>query len=148
VSQTFLKLFVDPIALRELMPLVARGADVRIYQSDKKQALHLKSYIFVKTASDQTSSEIIDGCAFIGSNNISRSALTNAHEWCFRHDFLPPKTSREAVEFEHIGSNFSIIFAHPLVKPGLKSEYLNGLTFINHDTVAHATTYYIRYYNN
>jgi transposase InsO family protein len=30
----------------------------------------------------------------------------------------------------------------------LKSEYLNGLSFINHDSVIHAVTYYIRYYNN
>lgn len=30
----------------------------------------------------------------------------------------------------------------------LKSEYLNGLTFINHNSVVHAATYYIRYYNN
>lgn len=30
----------------------------------------------------------------------------------------------------------------------LKSEYLNGLSFINHDAVIHATVFYIRYYNN
>ena len=30
----------------------------------------------------------------------------------------------------------------------LKSEYLNGLSFINHDSVVSAVTYYIRYYNN
>lgn len=115
----------DPIALRELMPLVERGADIRIYQSDNKQAFHMKSYIFVKTANDQISSEIIDGCAFVGSNNISKSALTNAHEWCFRHDYLSPKTSREALEFEHIRSHFSIIFAHPLVN-SLTNEWISS----------------------
>ena len=30
----------------------------------------------------------------------------------------------------------------------LKSEYLNGLTFINHRAVTDAVTFYIRYYNN
>ena len=30
----------------------------------------------------------------------------------------------------------------------LKSEYLNGLTFINHQSVVSATAHYIRYYNN
>jgi putative transposase len=30
----------------------------------------------------------------------------------------------------------------------LKSEYLNGLSFINHGSVVDAVTYYIRYYNN
>jgi putative transposase len=30
----------------------------------------------------------------------------------------------------------------------LKSEYLNGLSFINHQTVISAVDHYIRYYNN
>ena len=30
----------------------------------------------------------------------------------------------------------------------LKSEYLNGLSFINYDAVIHAPVFYIRYYNN
>ena len=30
----------------------------------------------------------------------------------------------------------------------LKSEYLNGLTFINHSSVVDAVTFYVRYYNN
>ena len=30
----------------------------------------------------------------------------------------------------------------------LKSEYLNGLTFLNHNSVIRAATFYIRYYNN
>ena len=115
----------DPIALRELMPLVERGADIRIYQNDHKQSFHMKSYIFVKTANQEISSEIIDGCAFIGSNNISKSALTNAHEWCFRHDYLPPNTSQEALEFLHIRSQFSIIFQHLLVKP-LTNEWISS----------------------
>jgi len=105
----------DPVALRELMPLLERGADIRIYQSDNQQSFHMKSYIFVKTDKEK-GSELLDGCAFIGSNNISKSALTNAHEWCFRHDYLPPKTSREALEFNYIRSAFEQIFAHPLVQ--------------------------------
>ena len=101
----------DPVALRELIPLVERGADIRIYQSDK-QSFHLKSYIFVKTKSG----DIVDGCAFIGSNNISKSALTNAHEWSFRHDYQPPSSSREAREFNYIRSAFQEIFNHKLVQ--------------------------------
>jgi len=121
----------DPVALRELMPLLERGADIRIYQSDNKQAFHMKSYIFVKTFAEEKEggkfSELLDGCAFIGSNNISKSALTNAHEWCFRHDYLPPKTSRAALEFNYIRSAFDEIFAHPLVHKldnGWISDYL------------------------
>jgi len=30
----------------------------------------------------------------------------------------------------------------------LKSEYLNGLSFINHQAIVSAVEYYIRYYNN
>ena len=30
----------------------------------------------------------------------------------------------------------------------LKREYLNGLTFLNHNSVIRAATFYIRYYNN
>ncbi len=37
-----------PNALRELMVLVDRGADVRIYQTQSNQSFHMKSYIFVK----------------------------------------------------------------------------------------------------
>jgi superfamily II DNA or RNA helicase/HKD family nuclease/phage repressor protein C with HTH and peptisase S24 domain len=105
----------DPVALRELMSLPERGADIRIYQSDNKQAFHMKSYIFVKTVAEKKEGELIDGCAFIGSNNISKSALTIGHEWCFRHDYLPPKTSQAALEFNYIRSAFDEIFAHPLV---------------------------------
>ncbi|MCG6202418.1 DEAD/DEAH box helicase family protein [Psychromonas antarctica] len=111
----------DPIALRELMPLVERGADIRIYQSDNKQAFHMKSYIFVKTDAN----EIVDGCAFIGSNNISKSALTIAHEWNFRHDYQLPKTSREALEFNHIRSAFIDIFNHLLVQK-LDNEWIDS----------------------
>jgi len=115
----------DPVALRELMPLVGRGADIRIYQSDNKQSFHMKSYIFVKTNSGKKEGEFLDGCVFIGSNNISKSALTNAHEWCFRHDYLPPKTSREALEFTYIRSSFAQIFDHALVHK-LDNNWISG----------------------
>jgi len=78
------------------MALVDRGADVRIYQTHSNQSFHMKSYIFVKT-NDQN--EITDGCAFIGSSNISASALTEGHEWNFRHDYTQPKTSQAAKQF-------------------------------------------------
>ncbi|WP_413693115.1 DEAD/DEAH box helicase family protein [Psychromonas sp. KJ10-2] len=105
----------DPIALRELMTLVDRGADIRIYQSDNQQSFHMKSYIFIKTDNSLLNVEIIDGCAYIGSNNISKSALTNAHEWCFRHDFKLPADSKEALTFNEIRDAFSTIFTHPKV---------------------------------
>jgi len=115
----------DPIALRELMTLVDRGADIRIYQSDNHQSFHMKSYIFVKTKDTLSHVEITDGCAYIGSNNISKSALTNAHEWCFRHDFKLPIDSQEAITFKEIRDAFSAIFAHPKVYP-LTNEWISS----------------------
>lgn len=95
----------SPVALRELMTLVERGAYIRIYESDTHQSFHMKSYIFVKT--QQNSAEIAAGCAFIGSNNISRSALTTGLEWCFRHDYTIRQAAREPAN--------SIIFAGHLL---------------------------------
>lgn len=105
----------DPIALRELMPLIDQGADIRIYQSDNKQSFHMKSYIFVKTKEGQIGAELTEGCAFIGSNNISKAALTNAHEWSYRHDFKLPIDSREASTFRAIRNAFNDIFSNQRV---------------------------------
>ncbi|MEL0628770.1 DEAD/DEAH box helicase family protein [Psychromonas aquatilis] len=114
----------DPVALRELMTLVDRGADIRIYQSDNKQSFHMKSYIFVKTKEKVSTVELLEGCAYIGSNNISKSALTNAHEWCFRHDFKLPTDSQEALTFYAIRNAFTAIFEHPQVHP-LTNEWIS-----------------------
>lgn len=114
----------DPVALRELMTLVDRGADIRIYQSDNKQSFHMKSYIFVKTKEKISTVELLEGCAYIGSNNISKSALTNAHEWCFRHDFKLPTDSQEALTFYAIRNAFTAIFEHPQVHP-LTNEWIS-----------------------
>ncbi|WP_417436815.1 DEAD/DEAH box helicase family protein [Idiomarina abyssalis] len=111
-----------PNALRELMALVDRGADVRIYQTHRNQSFHMKSYIFVKT-NDQN--EITDGCAFIGSSNISASALTKGHEWNFRHDYTQPKTSQAAKQFLSIRTAFENIFNHEFVTH-LSHEWINS----------------------
>ena len=111
-----------PNALRELMALVDRGADVRIYQTHSNQSFHMKSYIFVKT-NDQK--EITDGCAFIGSSNISASALTKGHEWNFRHDYTQPKTSQAAKQFFSIRTAFENIFNHEFVTH-LSHEWINS----------------------
>ena len=68
----------DPEALRLLMLLQERGADVRVYQSGG-QSFHMKAYIFVRSAEDAP----LEGCAFVGSSNISRSALKEGLEWSY-----------------------------------------------------------------
>lgn len=127
----------EPSALRQLIGLGESGADIRIYQSDKKQSFHMKSYIFVKTKSGEVGAEIEGGCAFIGSNNMSKSALTNAHEWCYRHDFSLPLDSKEALTFFTIRNAFNDIFSHAKVKP-LTNEWISQyeqrrrkMTFVN-----------------
>lgn len=72
----------DPLALRLLLILQERGAEVRVYES-AGSSFHLKAYMFAgKTVAGQSW-----GRAFIGSSNISRQALQLGLEWNFRVDF-------------------------------------------------------------
>ncbi|WP_392339135.1 DEAD/DEAH box helicase family protein [Moritella marina] len=96
----------DPRALKQLLLLQERGAKIKIFQCKAKDSFHMKSYIFIKNKN----AEIADGCAFIGSNNISKAALTYAHEWCLRYDYSP--TNNVDNEFSHIRAQFSGIFNH------------------------------------
>ncbi|NOQ78426.1 MAG: NgoFVII family restriction endonuclease, partial [Gammaproteobacteria bacterium] len=73
----------NPDALRQLLLLQERGAKIKIFECTNSISFHMKSYIFVKTKEQN----IVEGCAYIGSNNISRMALLNGHEWCLRHDY-------------------------------------------------------------
>ncbi|GEM79587.1 DEAD/DEAH box helicase family protein [Vibrio superstes] len=98
----------DPIALRSLMALVSPKIEVKIFEA-KNHSFHMKSYIFVRSDSEST---FYRGSAFIGSNNISKAALTNAHEWCLRFDYKDPETSFEAKQFRKIRSEYNNIFNH------------------------------------
>ncbi len=69
----------DPQALRMLMLLQERGADVRLYACNGN-SFHLKSYIFLRTGEGRW----LQGSAFVGSSNISRAALTDGLEWNYR----------------------------------------------------------------
>lgn len=97
-----------PVALRRLMILAERGAQCRIFTCENQHSFHMKSYIFVKTEQGSIS----EGCAWIGSNNISKTALLQSYEWALRHDFEKPITSPAAQEFTHIREQFSAIFKH------------------------------------
>ncbi|EGR2463444.1 DEAD/DEAH box helicase family protein [Vibrio cholerae HC-61A2] len=96
-----------PVALRRLMLLTERGAQCRVFECGQ-HSFHMKSYIFVRCEQG----EILEGCAWIGSNNISKTALLDSHEWALRHDFEPPETSAAALEFLHIRQQFAAIFNH------------------------------------
>ncbi|UJF17095.1 DEAD/DEAH box helicase family protein [Vibrio sp. SS-MA-C1-2] len=97
-----------PIALRSLMDL-DDDIEVKIFVTTNR-SFHLKSYIFVCNDSPQT---FFSGSAFIGSNNISKSALTDGYEWCLRLDYYPPEDSFSAIQFNSIRKEFGLLFEHP-----------------------------------
>lgn len=97
-----------PLALRNLMLLSERGATCRIFECKANKSFHMKSYIFVRTELEET----VEGCAWVGSNNISKTALLESHEWTLRHDFQPPQKSCAAIEFQDIRDQFTAIFNH------------------------------------
>jgi superfamily II DNA or RNA helicase/HKD family nuclease/SOS-response transcriptional repressor LexA len=66
----------EPKALRHLLLLQSRGAEIKVFESKGKQSFHMKAYIFLEDANNQR-----DGYAFIGSSNISKAALLDGLEW-------------------------------------------------------------------
>ena len=69
----------DPEALRLLLLLQSRGAEVRVYTT-QEGSFHLKAYIFAK----MDGQSLAAGAAYIGSSNISRQALQDGLEWNYR----------------------------------------------------------------
>src|SRR5690554_3816900 len=91
----------DPEALRSLMLLQERGAQVRVYES-AGSSFHLKAYIFTYVGNETAR----QGTAFIGSSNISRQALQDGLEWNYRVDYPSDNGFFEAL------SRFEELFRH------------------------------------
>jgi superfamily II DNA or RNA helicase/HKD family nuclease/SOS-response transcriptional repressor LexA len=108
----------DPRALRRLLLLVERGADVRVFQSEGR-SFHLKTYICVHSHQG----EILWGSAFVGSSNLSRTALTEGLEWNLRVDRPDDTTSTDSQRFKEIREQYEILFDHPQVRP-LEHEWV------------------------
>ena len=100
----------EPTALRSLMLLKERGADIRIHRHDGSQSFHMKSYIFVRSQDD----DLTEGCAFVGSSNISRAALTTGHEWNLCLACHGDSSDPYVQQFAHIRRQFANIFHHDL----------------------------------
>ncbi|MBL3591639.1 MAG: DEAD/DEAH box helicase family protein [gamma proteobacterium endosymbiont of Lamellibrachia anaximandri] len=98
----------EPQALRRLMLLAERGADVRLFSTAGDPSFHIKSYIFLRRDGDDLSS----GCAFVGSSNISNMALTRGLEWNLRVDY-PADTAK----FLEIFDKFEVLFSDSQVFP-------------------------------
>ncbi len=91
----------EPQALRRLMLLAERGADIRLFSTAGDPSFHIKSYIFLRRDGEAISS----GCAFVGSSNISNMALTRGLEWNLRVDY-----PAESDKFIEIHSKFEALF--------------------------------------
>lgn len=97
----------DPQALRSLLLLQEAGADVRIFECQGKQSFHMKAYIFIGKESGQQW-----GKAFVGSSNITQSALQDGLEWNLRVDWR-----ENTIRFQEIIEKYDRLFnsAHALV---------------------------------
>ncbi len=93
----------DPEALRTLLLLRDYGASPRIFES-KGQSFHMKAYLFVRSVSG----EMMSGRAFVGSSNISRSALTHGLEWNLRVEW-----KENPARFTELRAKFDKVFFDP-----------------------------------
>ncbi|MEO1858865.1 MAG: DUF3427 domain-containing protein [Verrucomicrobiales bacterium] len=90
----------QPEALRRLMLLTEEGAEVKIFES-RGQSFHMKSYIFLHDG------DPAKGSAFVGSSNITGSALKSGLEWNLRVD-----RDENFERFDEIVSKYESLFAH------------------------------------
>ncbi len=106
----------DVPALRRLMLLKNKGANVRIFES-KGKSFHMKAYIFTQNSAGKS------GCAFIGSSNISQAALQHGHEWNLRVESV-----ENPHRFNEIKQKFSDIFTHKQTKE-LDHEWIDSYSY-------------------
>ena len=103
----------DPQALRQLMLLAERGADIRVFQTGSTTSFHLKAYIVIRREGEQ----ILEGRAFIGSSNISRTALTEGIEWNYAVGLQIGADSSQIEHFKQIRREYSDLISHKQVMP-------------------------------
>ncbi|WP_303903439.1 DUF3427 domain-containing protein [Thiohalomonas denitrificans] len=101
----------DPQALRMLMLLGDEGAEVRVHEAGSG-SFHLKAYICVRTDGEET----VYGTAFVGSSNISATALQDGLEWNYRIG-LPNADHPEPERFDEIRNAFVRLFNNPNARP-------------------------------
>ncbi len=102
----------DPQALRRLMLLSERGADIRVFQTEGNQSFHLKAYIFIKTSNGIA----LDGAAFIGSSNISKIALTDGLEWNYKVHLSSDDQSHDTQYFHEIRDEYQKLIYNTQVR--------------------------------
>ena len=94
----------EPDGLRRLLDLEGDfSVEARVFET-QRQAFHPKAYLFRVGPSD--------GVAYIGSSNLSRSALRDGVEWNYR-----VLRSTDDGGFEKAWQEFERLFAHPKTRP-------------------------------
>ncbi|MDO6563287.1 DEAD/DEAH box helicase family protein [Amphritea sp. 1_MG-2023] len=102
----------DPSALKMLMLLVERGADIRIFETGSTDSFHLKAYIFARSKQG----ELINADAFIGSSNISAKALTDGLEWNYHLDYPNAADSLAAQRLNEVRQQFQQLLLRPQIR--------------------------------
>lgn len=98
----------DPNALRYLMLLQRQGAQVKVFKSGGKYSFHMKAYLFTHSVNGT----VDDGCAFIGSSNISQTALENGLEWNLKID-----RAEDEQRFQQVIDEYDALYIDPRCKP-------------------------------
>jgi superfamily II DNA or RNA helicase/SOS-response transcriptional repressor LexA len=98
----------QPRALRQLMLLSGRGAEIKVFESKSTQSFHMKAYIFIENEFE----DALSGIAFVGSSNISKSALTDGLEWnlTVKHADSPDK-------FNSVFQHYNLLFENKRCVP-------------------------------
>lgn len=87
----------EPIAIRRLADL-GGNLSLRVYEA-KAKGFHLKSYIFANSS---------EGAAFVGSSNLSETALTTSIEWNYK-----VVSSHDVHGFREIRDGFEALYNDP-----------------------------------
>jgi superfamily II DNA or RNA helicase/HKD family nuclease/diadenosine tetraphosphate (Ap4A) HIT family hydrolase len=105
----------DPDALQRLLDLrLLYGADrvqLRIFVT-KGRSFHPKAYLLTR--------DVQDGVAYVGSSNLSSSALTDGVEWNYRL-----QSGRDPAGIRQVQAAFEALFTHPMTRP-LDDAWLAG----------------------
>lgn len=111
----------EPVALREMMLLEERGAQLQIYESQGNTGFHLKSYLIIQ----QHDSQWLIGLGLVGSSNISRAALTESLEWNWKVSVDDHISSPAAQSLLELKNHISVLSADRRLVP-LTHEWIDA----------------------
>ncbi len=101
----------DPDALRRMLLLADLGADLFVYQVPAQGSFHLKTYLFFESDGDVWRS----ADAFIGSSNLSRTALTSGLEWNYHLSWPNDYDSQARARIEDAQAKYQSLMESPQV---------------------------------